>query len=111
MLAVQIAVLVALHNVTYFQASSWQQLWNNFGILFNLSFGGCLPVLFTLLLLRMAGKKSWYIIISTTCCVALSVATWFVTYNASPDSNNIIYTGPDLPACGGSIAPIKYCYR
>ncbi|KAK4540991.1 hypothetical protein LTR36_008360 [Oleoguttula mirabilis] len=111
MLAVQIAALIALHNPSYVQATSWQQLWNNLGILYNLAFGGCLPVLFSLFILRLAGKRSVYTLAVSFCCVAISAATWFLTWSAEPNPNTTIsYTGPNLPACGGMTAPIKYCY-
>lgn len=111
MLAVQIAALIALHNPSYVEANSWQQLWNNIGILYNLAFGGCLPVLFSLFILRLMDKRSVYTLGVSLCCVAISTATWFLTWDANPDPNtSISYTGPDLPACGGMIAPIKYCY-
>jgi hypothetical protein len=67
MLSVQIAILVALHNPTYIAANSWESLMNNFGILYSLAFGGCLPVLFVMLMLRVAGKKDFYTTLLTLC--------------------------------------------
>lgn len=112
MLAVQIAAIIALNNPTYLEASSWQQLWNNVGILFNLAFGGCLPVVFVLVLLRRAGKRSPYTLIVSTICVVLSTVMWFLTYESGPDPDTfkIKYEGTPLPECGGEIAPIKFCY-
>ena len=112
MLAVQAASMIALHDPKYIQAASWQQLWNNVGILYNLAIGGCVPVLFSLLILRLAGKSSVYTLGVSFCCVILSGTTWFLTWNESPDLNTTIsYDGPDLPACGGQLAPIKFCYK
>ncbi|KAK4580047.1 hypothetical protein LTR86_000249 [Recurvomyces mirabilis] len=111
MLSVQIAILVALHNPSYIEAKNWQALWNNFGILYSLAFGGCLPVLFVLLMLRIAGKKEFYTLLVTLCSVALSSATWFVAWFRAPDPNTSI-AEPESPMpdqCAG-VAPIKYCY-
>lgn len=111
MLAVQIAALIALHNPTYMEATSWQQLWNNVGILYDLAFGGCLPVVFGLFILRLASEKSFYTLGVSVCCLTLSAVTWFLTAFKRPDPNkSITYDGPDLPACGGMLAPTKYCY-
>ncbi|KAK0279956.1 hypothetical protein LTR35_001005 [Friedmanniomyces endolithicus] len=111
MLAVQIAALIALQNPTYIQATSWQQLFNNYGILFNLAFGGMLPVVFAMLIKRLAGTTAVYTIIVSTCCVIVSSVTWFLTWNANPDPDtSIVYTGPPIPQCAG-IAPTKFCYQ
>ncbi|TKA69406.1 hypothetical protein B0A55_07838 [Friedmanniomyces simplex] len=111
MLAVQIAALIALRNPTYMQATSWQQLWNNYGILFNLAFGGMLPVIFAMLIKRLSGATAVYTLIVSTCCVIVSSVTWFLTWFAIPDPDkSIVYQGPPLPQCAG-IAPVKYCYQ
>jgi len=72
--------------------------------------GGCLPIVFASLLLRIGGKKSAYTLISTTCCICLSASVWFYTYYGVSEPNNVTYDGAALPACGGMVAPIKYCY-
>ncbi|EMC97936.1 hypothetical protein BAUCODRAFT_146537 [Baudoinia panamericana UAMH 10762] len=112
MLAVQCAALIAIHNPAYVQSTSWQQLLNNLGILYDLAFGGCLPVLFALFIMRLAGKRSVYTLAFTCCCVALSATTWFLTFYIQLDSDaDIINPGRTLPACGGgNVTPIKYCY-
>ncbi|KAK4963604.1 hypothetical protein LTR10_001233 [Elasticomyces elasticus] len=96
MLAVQIAALIALGNPKYIDATSWQQLWNNHGILFNLAFGGMFPVIFAMVIKRLAGVTSLYTLAVSTCL-------------PDPDKS-IKYEGAPIPQCAG-IAPIKYCYE
>ncbi|KAK5113368.1 hypothetical protein LTR62_003468 [Meristemomyces frigidus] len=111
MLSVQIAILVALHNAAFIQANTWQALWNNFGILYSLAFGGSLPILFVLVLLRIAGKKELYTLLFSLVSVVLSGTTWFIAWFSAPDPNTSIPPSatPAPAECAGT-APIKYCY-
>lgn len=51
MLAVQVAAVIALKNLETLQASSLQQLINDLGVLLNVAFGGCIPVILVILML------------------------------------------------------------
>jgi hypothetical protein len=60
----------------------------------------------------LEGVQAIYPIALTAVCVALSSVVWFFTWTLDPDPDSYItYDGPDLPSCGGAIAPIKYCYE
>ncbi|KAH9840418.1 hypothetical protein Tdes44962_MAKER07921 [Teratosphaeria destructans] len=115
MIAVQIAAIIAITNPTALDATSWQAVWNNFGLFYNIAFAGCFPVIFTLLVLRLDGRlngrQALYPIGMTIVCVILSSVVWFQTWFVANAKATIVnYSGPLLPSCGAGVAPIKYCY-
>lgn len=112
MLAVQIACMIALHDLADIQSTSWQQFWNNIGIFFNLAVGGYLPVLLGLMILRQMGRKDSYSLIVSTCSVGLAIVTWLTTWELTIHRSeiqkvDIKSVGP--PSCNG-IAPTQYCW-
>jgi len=72
--------------------------------------GGCLPVVFATLLLRVGGQRDIFPLITSTCCVYLSAAVWFYNSYAAVSPNNIAYDGEPLSSCGGPVSPTKFCY-
>lgn len=108
MLTVQVAALVALYNTTYFQAASWQQVWQNVNLFFNIASSGIDPITFNLFMLRKADKVSWYVLIASTGCVVVSLVTWFTAKFANPKPDQIVATGSVFSECGG-INPTQYC--
>ena len=116
MLAVQVACLIALKRPGSWEATSWQQFWNNIGILFVLAFAGCFPVLLTQLVLARTGGDATYMTVISTCCVIVSTATWSLSKHIVDDltlnPKNDKYIGQQqlsLPQCADA-SPIKYCY-
>ncbi|KAF7198623.1 hypothetical protein HII31_00362 [Pseudocercospora fuligena] len=111
-LAVQVACLIALKNPDYLAATSWQQFWNNVGILFDLSFGGCLLVLFVLLILRRCGKRDTFTLAVSIASVGLAATTWFMAWGFRNNALKTLQThihSDGISECG-NIAPTQYCY-
>lgn len=71
-ITVQNAVLIALHNDAYFNATSWAQLWINTRAMCAIGHIGVDPVVFGMFLLRKANRLSWYVAVASTCCVLMS---------------------------------------
>ncbi|KAF2165541.1 hypothetical protein M409DRAFT_55914 [Zasmidium cellare ATCC 36951] len=110
MIAVQIACLVALKRPEAFEAESWQQYRNNVGVIYDLAFGGCLPVLLTLVLLRQANQSDWLVLLTTACSVSLAAAAWMITWQSSFRGFEPAAIEHKGPATCGQLKPTALCF-
>ncbi|KAK5124059.1 hypothetical protein LTR85_002256 [Meristemomyces frigidus] len=107
-LTVQAASLVAMHNSTYLQASSWGQYWMNVSLFSNIAKSGLDPIVFGLLILRKVDKASAYLLGASTCCIIVSLITWrtAVTLHIAP--KQIASTETGSSECG-HVVPTMFC--
>jgi hypothetical protein len=108
-ITVEIAVLVALYDGAYLNASSWAELWINLRSLGAIADAGLHSIVFGMLLLRKAGKLSCYVSVASACCVLVSSITWFKSYTASVNPTQITHTVIGLHECFEQ-APSQYCF-
>lgn len=106
-ITVEVAVLIALYNGNYVNASSWQQWWNNVSFMQDIGYSGLEPVVFGMFLLRKADKLSWYVTVASTCCVFVSTFTIVKSGEATIQPRQI-NNEISLDACQGQ-APIQHC--
>ena len=113
-IAVEVAAQI-LAPVGLLGVSNLGQLYTNYEFIRITSVNGSLPVTFTLLFLRRAGIRSWYLFTLSTCAVALSAATYFgidaLEFNLYSDPNGLDLpstTPPLIESCGG-INPSAWC--
>lgn len=106
-ITVEVAVLIALYNGKYVNASSWQQWWNNVSFMQDIGYSGLEPVVFGMFLLRKADKLSWYVTVASTCCVFVSTFTIVKSGEATIQPRQI-NNEISLDACQGQ-APIQHC--
>jgi len=112
MLTIQTASLIALRNVNYIDASSWQQLYNNIQLFDIIGASGIYPAVLNLVTLRKAKKPSKYLVIATTCSVAISTVTWAQSFRVEPMPAQIKGTGASYPECGNVAgARTIYCQQ
>lgn len=113
-MAVQTACLVALWHPAYLAATSWQQLWSNFGVLSDLALGAGVTVVQSLLILRRCGSKDSYIFLISTAAVTLALAMWMSNYEqayaaARGDPQDYIEDTNGISACGGHVCLPEIC--
>lgn len=128
MLTVQVAVLVALTSQDFLESSSFQQYFNDFGIILDLILGGCLPVTIGYLMLRLAERPAKYIdddnnakdfrmegphfmLFITATCVIVAGSTWIYAWFGAKLKPDRALDGihQALPGCGGRHTPVQYC--
>jgi len=111
MMTIQIASLIALQNIQWLQAPTWQALDNNRQLFQTISSSGINPLVFNLYTLRKANKASPYLVVWTTVCIAVSVVTWFRSFQKpTPEHLDATATGLTIEQCGGAAgAPILCC--
>ena len=110
MLAVQIAAMATISQ-GQLQASSLQQLYNNWEVVHVISISGFLPVTFILFCLQSVGKRSWYLTVLSAITVGVSAATLFMTGSFSPSAKDMAYVAeqPSTIAECGYHDPTLYC--
>lgn len=91
------------------------QLFTNYEFIRMTSIHGSLPITFTLLCLRRAGIKSWYLFTLSACAVLLSVATYVSVDKVEkklyedPNGFNLPFTtNLRIDSCGG-VNPSTWC--
>ena len=104
MLAIQAASLIAKHG-TLLDRSDLQQIHNDSAFINVLSVGGHLPITFVLYTIRTTGHKSWYLLLLSTCTVALSAAALLTVGYSAP---SIVSTGYQYTDCG-DVNPTALC--
>lgn len=108
MLTVEVAVILALYNASYLNASSWAQLRENLSFMESVGYSGMEPIVFDMLILRKAGRSSWYISAASACCVLVSSITVFKSSTADVRPEQITRSIQGLGACFDQ-APDQYC--
>ena len=108
-LTIQIAALVALYDVNYIGASTWQELWNDVDFFFSIAYSGIDPIVFNLFVLRSVNMASSYLLLASSCCIAVSLLTWFSAANITPLPKFVKQQGPIYAQCGGLTTPTVYC--
>ena len=110
MLAIEIAaqIVVAKDSVG---SNNLQGLYNNYSVIGYISISGFLPITFTLLCLSRSGMKSWFLLLLSTCTVAISAATLVTIGNFNPSAKHIevLRTASSNYTDCGLLSPTTYC--
>ena len=107
MFAVQVSAMASMKN-KLFNATSLQQLQNNYCVIKVLAFGGFTPITFILLVLRMLHQNSWYMLFLSAATVGMSAATYFTASNLELSPKDISTQGTNYEGCGLT-NPTSFC--
>ena len=115
MLAIDIATQIVMQTGTLNDGSAkLQGLYNNYVLIGTISLSGLLPITFMLLALHSLGVRSWYLLILSSCTVALSAATLFTTGSFKPSPADLMRLRNEVSgrfsACGLK-DPSNYCLQ
>ena len=115
MLAINIATQIVLTTGTLNEGTaSLQGLYNNYVLIESVALSGVLPVPFMLLTLHSVGIRSWYVLTLSSCTIALSAATLFITGSFNPSPADLLrlrnQVSGSFPACGIR-DPSNYCLQ
>lgn len=108
-MTVNVAIIVALYNGAYVDATSWGELWRNIDLISVVTFYANHPIALGLLLLRKAGKLSWYIVTASCCCVLVISIAEIKLGASNLSQTQITQKTPGLDACFEE-APSQYCF-
>ena len=110
MLAIEIAAQIVVANDSV-GSNNLQGLYNNYSLIGNVSISGFLPITFTLLCLFRSGMKSWFLLLLSTCTVAISAVTLFTTgkFNPSAKHIEILRTASSNYTDCGLLSPTTHC--
>ena len=106
MFAVQVSAMASMKN-KLFNATSLQQLQNNYCVITVLAFGGFTPITFVLLVLRMLHQSSWYMLFLSAATVGMSAGTYFTASNLEISPADISMQA-NYEGCG-LINPTSFC--
>ena len=107
MFAVQVSAMASMKN-KLLNATSLQQLQNNYCVIKVLAFGGFTPITFVLMVLRMLHKNSWYMLFISAATVGMSAATYFTASNLELSFHDISRQGTNYEGCGLA-NPTSFC--
>lgn len=107
MFAVQISAMVSM-KARLFDATTLQQLRNNYCVVTVLAFGGLVPVTFILSALRVLHQNSWYMLFLSAVTVSMSAATYYTASNFNLSAKDISTSGTSYKGCG-FVNPTALC--
>ena len=107
MFAVQVSAMASM-KARLFEATSLQQLQNNYCVITVLAFGGFVPITFILFELRTLHQKSWYMLFLSALSVGMSAATYYTARNFELSGKDISTQGTTYTGCGLA-NPTTFC--
>ena len=109
MIAIQIAALLAIKEISYFKFESYAHLVQTLVLVHTVAAAGIVPIVFGLFILHVSNMKSSFIYCLTVLTVSVSSVTRHYKDFFEIDPDDVDGPKKKPISCGGYPGPAKYC--